>query len=129
MDTPVWTQVNKISNHSLFPHFMYLSSCSARILADDLASKKSLLVSSISSWLIWSLPLIFARRLAGVRSWTAYLQQRQAAWSLLVFYKARLWWVFKRKLNQSWHCLMASHQHPRQISENLWRWTPRHLSN
>lgn len=57
-------------------YFMYLSFWSAKTLADDFASKKSSLISSISSFPIFSFPLILARTLAGVKSWTAYLQHK-----------------------------------------------------
>ena len=56
-------------------HFKYLSSCSARIFAEDLASKKSSLISSISSCVMVSFPLILHSKLAGVNSCKAYLQQ------------------------------------------------------
>jgi hypothetical protein len=51
-----------------------LSFCSAKILADDFASKNSSLTSVISSLPMASLPLILANKLAGVSSWTAYLK-------------------------------------------------------
>jgi len=57
----------------LATYCIYLSFCSASIFAEDFASKKSSLISSMSSLSIASLPLIFASRLAGVSSWTAYL--------------------------------------------------------
>ncbi len=55
-------------------HFKYLSACSCNILDDDFASKKSSLISSISSFEICSFPLIFANKWEGVSNCTAYLK-------------------------------------------------------
>lgn len=90
-------------------YFMYLSSCSARIFAEDFASKKSLFVSSISSFPILSFPLIFDRRLAGVRSWTAYLQNTSKYNTYTLFNHP--WWNWPLLLDVS--CLFC------QITTNL----------
>ena len=62
-------------------HFKNLSSCSCKILAEALASKKSRSTSSTSSLVTLSLPLMRARMLPGVSSCTAYLRKTSAALS------------------------------------------------
>ncbi|KYQ54544.1 hypothetical protein ALC60_06568 [Trachymyrmex zeteki] len=64
---------------TLNPISLNISICSCSlgpmsILADDLASKKSALTSSMSSFLILVLSLTFAAKAAGVKSCTTYLR-------------------------------------------------------
>lgn len=57
-------------------HFIYLSWCWERILADDFASKNNSPTSCMSSLAITDRPFTFAVKADGVNSWTAYLKKK-----------------------------------------------------
>ncbi|KYN12178.1 hypothetical protein ALC57_15670, partial [Trachymyrmex cornetzi] len=69
------TKVNPIKFFLLWKQFTHILPLrTTHILADDLASKKSALTSSMSSFLILVLSLTFAAKAAGVKSCTTYLR-------------------------------------------------------
>lgn len=67
-------------------HFIYLSLCWERILADDFASKNNSPTSWMSSLAITDRPFTLAVSADGVNSWTAYLKKkipRSMSWTVL----------------------------------------------
>ncbi|KYM81420.1 hypothetical protein ALC53_08188 [Atta colombica] len=71
IDIDIWMRID-LFRYTLFT--IQITTNKYSILADDLASKKSALTSSMSSFLILVLSLTFAAKAAGVKSCTTYLR-------------------------------------------------------